>query len=98
MNKKNQTNLPTITDYRKSIDRLDTILVFTLAERFKQTKNIGKIKAKKAIPATDQKRELEQLRRIESLSQEAGLDPEFAKKLLNFIITEVIKDHERLQK
>ena len=98
MNKKNPTDLLTIADCRNSIDRLDSILVFTLAERFKQTKNIGRIKAKNSIPVSDPNRESEQLKRIEALSQEAGLDSEFAKRLLDFIITEVIKDHKRLQK
>ena len=98
MNKEKTLDLPTISDCRKSIDRLDAILVFTLAERFKQTKNIGKIKAINAIPASDPKREAEQLKKIKSLSQEAGLDTKFAKRFLDFVITEVIKDHEKLQK
>ena len=98
MNKKNLTDLSTITNCRNSIDRLDAILVFTLAERFKQTKNIGKIKAENSIPASDPNRESEQLKRIKALSQEAGLDSEFAKRLIDFIITEVIKDHKKLQK
>ena len=39
-----------------------------------------------------------QIERLERLSQEADLDPAFAKKFLNFIISEVIRHHEKLQK
>ena len=36
--------------------------------------------------------------RLEKLAEEANLDPEFAKKFLTFIIGEVIRHHEKLQK
>ena len=35
-----------LQSHRKSIDRLDAILVYTLAERFKYTQEVGKLKAK----------------------------------------------------
>ena len=31
------------------------------------------------------------------LAKEADLDPDFAEKFLNFIVTEVIRHHEKLQ-
>ena len=34
-----------LKEHRKSIDRLDSILVYTLAERFKQTQAVGLLKA-----------------------------------------------------
>ena len=36
-----------------------------------------------------------QIARLERLAEEADLDPEFARKFLNFIISEVIRHHER---
>ena len=39
-----------------------------------------------------------QIERLEKLAQEADLDPDFAKKFLTFIISEVIRHHEKLQK
>lgn len=36
--------------HRESIDRLDAILVYTLAERFKHTQAVGKLKAEHALP------------------------------------------------
>ena len=85
-------------EHRESIDRLDAILVFTLAERFKHTQGVGRLKAEHDLPPSDPAREQRQIERLERLSQEADLDPEFAKKFLNFIISEVIRHHEKLQK
>lgn len=87
-----------LKEHRASIDRLDAMLVFTLAERFKHTQAVGRLKAEHALPPSDPSRESLQIERLERLSQEADLDPEFAKKFLNFIISEVIRHHEKLQK
>ena len=83
--------------HRESIDRLDAILVFTLAERFKHTQAVGVLKAQHDLPPSDPTREAAQIARLEKLAAEADLDPEFAKKFLNFIIREVIKHHEEHQ-
>jgi len=84
-------------EHRDSIDRLDAILVYTLGERFKHTQAVGRLKAMHALPPSDPGREAAQIARLEGLAREADLDPEFAKKFLNFIIQEVIKHHERQQ-
>jgi chorismate mutase len=87
-----------LKDHRESIDRLDAILVFTLAERFKRTQAVGRLKKEHALPPSDPDREARQMERLEALAREADLDPELAKKFLNFIISEVIRHHEKLQK
>jgi chorismate mutase len=87
-----------LRDHRESIDRLDAILVFTLAERFKHTQAVGRLKATHDLPPSDPNREAQQIDRLERLSREADLDPEFARKFLNFIISEVIRHHESFQK
>jgi chorismate mutase len=84
--------------HRDSIDRLDAILVYTLAERFKQTQAVGRLKAEHNLPPSDPAREARQIERLERLSEEADLDPDFARKFLTFIISEVIRHHENLQK
>ena len=87
-----------LSDHRDSIDRLDAILVYTLGERFKHTQAVGRLKAEHALPPSDPAREDRQIERLEWLAKEADLDPEFAKKFLNLIISEVIRHHERLQR
>ena len=83
--------------HRESIDRLDAILVFTLAERFKHTQAVGVLKAQHDLPPSDPSRESKQIARLQDLAVQADLDPEFAKAFLNFIIQEVIKHHEKHQ-
>jgi chorismate mutase len=87
-----------LKDHRASIDRLDAILVFTLAERFKHTQAVGVLKAEHDLPPSDPAREARQIERLGRLAEEADLDPEFARKFLNFIISEVIRHHESFQK
>ena len=86
-----------LREHRESIDRLDAILVFTLAERFKHTQAVGRLKAAHGLPPSDLSREAQQIARLTELSEKADLDPEFAQKFLAFIIQEVIKHHEKHQ-
>ena len=86
-----------LKEHRDSIDRLDAVLVYTLAERFKHTQAVGVLKAKHTLPPSDPTREATQITRLETLALDADLDPEFAKKFLNFIIQEVIQHHKKHQ-
>ena len=87
-----------LRDHRESIDRLDAILVYTLGERFKHTRAVGALKAEHDLPASDPAREAAQIARLEDLAKRAGLDPEFARNFLNFIIREVIQHHRKHQR
>ncbi|MBM7066237.1 chorismate mutase [Actibacterium sp. 188UL27-1] len=86
-----------LKEHRESIDRLDAILVYTLGERFKHTQEVGHLKAAHDLPPSDPSRETAQIARLEDLAKRANLDPEFAKKFLNFIIAEVIQHHKKAQ-
>lgn len=86
-----------LKEHRESIDRLDAILVYTLGERFKHTQAVGRLKAEHDLPPSDPAREAQQIARLEDLAKAADLDPEFAKKFLNFIIAEVIQHHKQHQ-
>lgn len=90
-------DLPTeLVVLRKSIDNIDAALVHLLAERFKTTQQVGKLKARSGMAPSDPHREAAQLERLRGLAVEADLDPAFAEKFLSFILAEVIQHHEEL--
>ena len=86
-----------LKEYRNSIDNIDAALVFLLSERFKITHKVGVLKAENTLLPADKSREAQQVSRLRKLSKEADLDPEFTEKMLNFIIAEVISNHENLR-
>ena len=85
-------------DLRHTIDNLDAVLVHTLAERFRCTQKVGRLKAEHDLPAADPEREARMIERLERISAESGLDPEFAKKFMRFIVDEVIHHHQQMQR
>ena len=87
--------LEKLAHYRVSIDNLDAALIHILAERFRITKAVGELKAGADLPPADPEREKKQVERLRQLAATADLDPDFAEKLLNFIIREVIRHHEQ---
>ncbi|MFF0064851.1 chorismate mutase [Streptomyces sp. NPDC005279] len=85
-----------LNSLRESIDNIDAAVVHMLAERFKCTQQVGHLKARHNLPPADPAREARQIERLRQLAESAKLDPAFAEKLLNFIIAEVIRHHERI--
>lgn len=78
---------------RGSIDNLDAALIHIMAERFKITQRVGQLKAAHGLPPADTDREARQIARLRELAIDSDLDPEFAEKLLNFIVREVVRHH-----
>jgi chorismate mutase len=85
-----------LAGYRASIDNIDAALIHMLAERFRCTQAVGKLKATHGLPPADPEREARQIARLRQLANDANLDPDFAEKFLNFIIREVIRHHEAI--
>lgn len=88
---------PELLRLRESIDNIDAALIHILAERFKCTQAVGQLKAARGLPPADPGREAQQIARLRKLAQDAHLDPDFAEKFLNFIVTEVIRHHEAIR-
>lgn len=84
-----------LEQFRGSIDNLDAALIHIMAERFRVTKAVGALKAEHDFPPSDPDREKNQVKRLRELAVSSNLDPDFAEKLLNFIISEVIQHHKQ---
>ena len=85
-----------LTAIRLSIDNIDAAIVHMLAERFKFTQQVGRLKADGGLPPSDPERERVQITRLRALAEESHLDPAFAEKFLNFLVAEVIHHHEQI--
>ena len=85
-----------LTAIRRSIDNIDAAVVHMLAERFKFTQQVGRLKAASGMPPSDPDRERVQIARLREIAEESRLDPEFAEKFLNFLVAEVIHHHEEI--
>lgn len=85
-----------LASLRRSIDNIDAALIHLLAERFKSTQAVGRLKAATNMPPSDPERERVQIERLRALAIEAQLDPAFAEKWFNFIVAEVIHHHEQI--
>ena len=88
--------MPELAAIRLSIDNIDAAVIHMLAERFKFTQQVGRIKAIGGLPASDPQREKVQIERLRVLAEESQLDPAFAEKFLNFLVAEVIHHHEQI--
>jgi chorismate mutase len=83
-----------LRELRDSIDNIDAAIIHMLAERFRSTRDVGKLKAQHGLPARDPAREAEQVSRLRHLAVLSKLDPDFAEKLLFFVVDEVVRQHE----
>lgn len=84
---------PELAQARATIDNIDAALIHILAERFKCTQKVGYLKVRLGLNPEDKGREQRQIARLRALAEQAGLDPVFAEKFLNFIVQEVIRHH-----
>ncbi len=96
--KKNKINVDLLLkNERSTIDRLDSIIINALIERFEVTNRIGLIKAENNLGAYDSIRENEQKQRISQLVKDSGLDVKFVEQVMKLIISETKKRHEKLK-
>ena len=93
-----QEALDRLRDLRASIDNMDAALVHLLAERFKFTKAVGRLKAEHGMPPADPEREATQIEQLRRLADDSGLDPGFAEAFLTLIIDHVIRSHEAIKR
>jgi len=83
-----------LRDLRASIDNIDAAIVYMLAERFRCTEEVSRLKASHKLPPADPTREAQQIARLRRLAEDAHFNPDFTEKYLTFIISHVIRHHE----
>jgi chorismate mutase len=83
--------------FRETIDNIDSAIIHMLAERFRCTQDVGRLKAKQNMPVKDSGREAAQVTRLRSLANGAGLDPDFAERFHAFVVEEVIRQHTAIR-
>lgn len=87
-----------LSSLRDEIDAVDERLIAVLAERFRLTRLIGRIKVDQDIASVDPAREREQVARIRRLAGAAGLDEDLAETVLRTVIGQVVVDHEEMRR
>lgn len=87
-----------LKDLRSSIDNLDLAVLAILAERFRLTEKVGKLKVKLKLPVEDKSREKHQRALLRRTSRQLGLDEHFASDLLDIILIYVKRRHRALRK
>jgi chorismate mutase len=83
-----------LRDLRDSIDGIDTEIVGLLAERFRCTDAVSKLKAQHGLPSPDPGRKAEQVAHLQHRAALVKLDPDFAEKFLAFVSRELIRRYE----
>ncbi len=86
-----------LEELRNELDDINTRLILLLAERFKVTQKVGEYKRDNNLPAYDPTREAAIADRVEQIAKDSGLDPETAKRIMQFITAEVVMKHQALQ-
>jgi chorismate mutase len=81
---------------RAEIDEVDAKIVGLLAERFRVTGEVGKLKARHALAAVDPRREAAQEARFRELARQRGLNPDLVVRIFRAIIDEVVENHRKV--
>lgn len=82
-----------LTALRDQLDEIDHRLVQVLVERFRVTREVGRLKAELGLPPVDVAREDRILARLEAAARVAGLDPELLRGIYRRIFDAVVAEH-----
>lgn len=78
---------------RQEIDSVDERFVELLAERFRITRRVGRIKAERGLPPQDALREAQIDAKIRRLAKEFDLDEAMVSDVLRAVIDRVVAEH-----
>jgi chorismate mutase len=81
---------------RAEIDAVDERFVALLAERFRITRRVGRIKHERGLPPQDATREAEIDAKVRRLATENHLDEGLVSDVLRAVIDRVVAEHREL--
>lgn len=81
---------------RQEIDAVDERFVSLLAERFRITRRVGRIKAELGLPPQDAIREAQIDAKVRRLASEYELDEGLVSDVLRAVIDRVVAEHREL--
>lgn len=81
---------------RRQIDAVDERFVELLAERFRITRRVGRIKSDRGLPAQDSIREAQIDEKVRRLAAEHALDEGLVSDVLRAVIDRVVAEHREL--
>ncbi|WP_338449429.1 chorismate mutase [Niallia oryzisoli] len=87
-----------LDELRQNIDQVDRELIKLLAARFELTEKVGIYKSKNNLIPQDKSRETQQFNKLTKLSEESGLNPEYALKIFRCIMDIAISRHQEIGK
>ncbi len=85
-----------LTQLRREIDAVDERFVALLAERFRITRRVGRIKAERGLPPQDAIREAQIDEKVRRLASEYALDEGLVSDVLRAVIDRVVAEHREL--
>lgn len=90
------SKLKAINEIRKHIDRLDTVIITTLAERMSLMPEIAELKKKLHVPIFQEKREQQIMRNLLKIAEEHGLDKGFVEEVFLSVFNEAKRIQHKL--
>ena len=85
-----------LTALRSRIDAIDARLIELLAERFRATDAVGRLKASAGLAAVDAAREAQQALRYRALAAQHALSSTLVDQVFRQVIDEVVRNHRAL--
>lgn len=82
-----------LTALRGQLDEIDERLVRVLVERFRITREVGRLKAEVGLPPVDVAREQRILARLGTAAELADLDPDLLRGIYRRIFDAVVAEH-----
>ncbi len=86
-----------LEELRIEVDNANKDIVKSISKRFLATREIGKLKAKSNLSSVDKNRENIVIENVRLMAKENNLDEDMMEEIFRIIMTEVVKEHNKLK-